>query len=280
MSIVDGVMSIRSTHRKNTHIGAGGALTIALILCVLIAGCATTPSANVGEADTDQLELVNRPIYWANDFLDRHLGEPVATTYLKHTPPMVRKSVSNFFDNVAYPNVILNSFLQGKGQQGFQDLRRFLVNSTFGFLGVWDMATPLGLQAHTEDFGQTLGVWGADEGLYLVLPFIGPNSLRDTPGLGVTAVTNILFYVSNPFVVPVAILGFVDQRARADQATKFRDQAAVEPYLFTREAYRQHRTFLIHDGDPPMEDDGLFDGTLPDLDGETDPSPRKENGAP
>ncbi len=257
---------------KHPHNPKAVALTTALTLFVLMTGCATTQTADGGEANPDPLGLMNRQIYRVNDFLDRTIGEPITTAYVEYTPRPIRRGVSNFFNNATYPNVILNSFLQGKSRQGFQDIRRFLVNSTFGFLGVWDMASPLGLPAHNEDFGQTLGVWGADEGAYLVLPFVGPNTLRDAPNLGISTITNILFYVSNPFIVPVAILGFIDKRARADEAVKFRDKAAVEPYLFTREAYRQHREFLIHDGDPPLEDTALFDEVQTDPDAEGPPS--------
>ena len=231
----------------------------------LLTGCATTQSADPEVPDNDPFESVNRPIYRANDFIDRRIARPVTKAYLSYTPQPVQNSVSNFFDNVVYPNVILNDFLQGKGTQGLEDLGRFLVNSTFGFLGVWDMATPLGLEAHDEDFGQTLGVWGMDESIYLMLPFIGPSTVRDVPNLGVSTVTNILFYVPSPYVIPVALLGFIDQRARLDEAVTFRDETAVEPYLFTREAYLQHRKFLIYDGNPPVDDDLFFDDPFDDL---------------
>ena len=264
---------------SSVNVGTTRTMVATLTLFTLMTGCATTQSADVGATDPDPLESVNRQVYLANDFIDQAIGEPVAKAYIKYAPRPIRKSVSNFFDNVTYPNTILNSFLQGKTQQGFHDVGRFVVNSTFGLLGIWDMATPLGLQAHTEDFGQTLSFWGVNEGAYLILPFIGPNTVRDAPNLGVSAITNILFYTSNPFVVPVAILGFIDQRARVDEAVKFRDQAAVEPYLFTREAYRQHRKFLTHDGNPPIEDDGFFDETLIDLEVEETPSLREKPDA-
>ena len=237
----------------------------------LLTGCATTQSADPEVPDNDPFESVNRPIYRANDFIDRRIARPVTKAYLSYTPQPVQNSVSNFFDNVVYPNVILNDFLQGKGTQGLEDLGRFLVNSTFGFLGVWDMATPLGLEAHDEDFGQTLGVWGMDESIYLMLPFIGPSTVRDVPNLGVSTVTNILFYVPSPYVIPVALLGFIDQRARLDEAVTFRDETAVEPYLFTREAYLQHRKFLIYDGNPPIDDDLYLDDPFDDLDVEEEP---------
>lgn len=239
----------------------------AAMLCVAIGwlafttltGCATTQSAGTGVSDHDPFESVNRKMHRVNDIADSWIAKPATRAYVSYTPQPIRNSVSNFFDNVIYPNVILNDVLQGKGPQGLEDLGRFLVNTTFGFLGIWDMATPLGLEAHDEDFGQTLAVWGMKESTYLVLPFIGPNTVRDLPNLGVTTVTNILFYVPNPYVVPVALLGFIDYRAGVDEAVTFRDATAVEPYLFTREAYRQHRRFLIYDGNPPVDDDLLLD---------------------
>ena len=240
-------------------------LAIGWSVFAVLTGCATTPSAEPEVSDYDPFESVNRRIYRANDFIDRRIAKPVTEAYVSYTPRPVQKSVSNFFDNVVYPNVILNDFLQGKGTQGLEDSGRFLVNSTFGFLGVWDMATPLGLEAHDEDFGQTLGVWGLDESTYLMLPFIGPSTVRDVPNLGVSTVTNILFYVSTPYVIPVALLGFIDQRARLDEAVTFRDENAVEPYLFTREAYRQHRRFLIYDGNPPVDDSLSLDDPFDDL---------------
>ena len=231
----------------------------------LLTGCATMQSADPEVPDNDPFESVNRPIYRANDFIDRRIAKPVTEAYVSYTPQPIQNSVSNFFDNVVYPNVILNDFLQGKGTQGLEDSGRFLVNTTFGCLGIWDMATPLGLEAHDEDFGQTLGVWGMDESIYLVLPFIGPSTVRDVPNLGVSTVTNILFYVPSPYVVPVALLGFIDLRARLDEAITFRDETAVEPYLFTREAYLQHRKFLIYDGNPPIDDDFPLDDPFDDL---------------
>ncbi|MFB3147027.1 MAG: VacJ family lipoprotein, partial [Nitrospirales bacterium] len=210
------------------------------------------------DSQDDPFEVVNRPVYQANDLLDQYVAGPVSQVYIDFTPEPLRSTVSNFFDNLLYLNVVLNDFLQGKGEQGLADSGRFLINTTFGAFGLFDVATPLGLKRHDEDFGQTLAVWGMGKGSYLVLPFLGPKTARDVPDIGVSAVTNILFYVSNPVIAPVAILGFIDQRSRFDQAIQIRNELAVEPYLFTREAYIQHRNFLIYDGDPPIDDDDLF----------------------
>jgi len=234
------------------------------------------------DSQDDPFEVVNRPVYQANDLLDQYVGGPVSQVYIDFTPEPLRSTVSNFFDNLTYLNVVLNDFLQGKGEQGLADSGRFLINSTFGALGLFDVATPLGLKRHDEDFGQTLAVWGIGQGSYLVLPFLGPKTARDVPDIGVSAVTNILFYVSNPVVAPVAILGFIDQRSRFDQAIQIRNELAVEPYLFTREAYIQHRDFLIYDGDPPIDDDDLFlDESFAELDlEETDPVQIKDEPNP
>ncbi len=246
-------------------------VAIGWLAFTVLTGCTTTPSTDPEVSAYDPFESVNRQIHGVNDIADSWIAKPATQAYVSYTPRPVQKSVSNFFDNVAYPSVILNDFLQGKGTQGLDDLGRFLVNTTFGFLGFWDVATPLGLEAHDEDFGQTLAVWGMEESTYLVLPFIGPSTVRDAPNLGVTTVTNILFYVPNPYVVPVALLGFIDYRAGVDEAVTFRDATAIEPYLFTREAYLQHRRFLIYDGNSPVDDDLLFDDPFDDLDVEDNP---------
>ena len=253
-------------------------LRLAVYLSVIIwsTGCATAQSADVAASDNDVLEPMNRHMYRINDFLDQTVAEPIADVYLEYMPKPIRNSISNFLDNVAYPNVILNDFLQGKGKQGLEDSGRFVVNSTFGLFGIWDMATHLGLEAHDEDFGQTLGVWGLDETTYLVLPLIGPNSVRDAPGLGISTLTNLLFYVSNPVAIPITVLGLVDRRARVSDAVNFRDEAAVEPYLFTREAYLQRRKFLIHDGNPPVENDEFLDEIFDDLETRNAPSPQEK----
>ncbi len=231
------------------------------------------------DSQDDPFEVVNRPVYQANDLLDQYVAGPVSQVYIDFTPEPLRSTVSNFFDNLTYLNVVLNDFLQGKGEQGLADSGRFLINSTFGALGLFDVATPLGLKRHDEDFGQTLAVWGIGQGSYFVLPFLGPKTARDIPDIGVSAVTNILFYVSNPVVAPVAILGFIDQRSRFDQAIQIRNELAVEPYLFTREAYIQHRNFLIYDGDPPIDDDDLFlDESFADLE-EDAPLEAKDDSA-
>lgn len=223
-------------------------IAVSAFLGLLAGGCATVPE---DERNVDPLENTNRKIYDFNQKLDEVVLEPVADAYSK-LPQPVRNRVRNFFDNVAYLNVILNDFLQGKVHQGVEDTTRFVYNSTFGLAGLFDVATHMGLPAHDEDFGQTLGVWGVGEGAYLTLPVLGPNTLRDAPDLVVRVFLTPLYFIDSTGVrAGLAAVDGVDTRARAAGAFAFINEAALDPYVFTREAYLQRRTFLIYDGNPP-----------------------------
>ena len=257
-----------------------------LFFAALAAGCATTPKENASVKPSDKntvsanntqeitpsdddpcsidpYENFNRSFYKVTDTVDQNVLAPVANSYIDNIPSPVRTSVGNFYDNLAYPGVALNGLLQGKVKQGMGDGLRFLVNTTVGVVGLFDAATPLGLPEHNEDFGQTLGVWGVDNTSYMYLPFLGPSSNRDIIGLPVDAASNVLFYAgfvfAAPITVPLGILAVVDKRARHAEEIRLRDQAALDPYLFTREAYWQHRENLVFDGKPPIETyDNLF----------------------
>jgi phospholipid-binding lipoprotein MlaA len=228
------------------------AVIVMLAACLaLVAGCATSQAAK--EAN-DPLQPMNRAFFAFNDGLDRHVVEPVSKVYVKVTPEKVRSSVTNFFENVGYVNVVLNQFLQGKVHQGIRDTLRFVFNSTIGVGGLFDVASSMDLPRHEEDFGQTLAVWGVGEGPYLVLPVFGPSSFRDAPGLAVGAVTSGLFYVDNlAITIPLRVLEGVNTRTNLATAIKLQREA-LDPYVFTREAYRQRRRFLIYDGNPPLEE--------------------------
>jgi phospholipid-binding lipoprotein MlaA len=227
-------------------------LSVLCLLCsAFVGGCATTSdTVNTGN---DPWQPANRPVYNFNDKLDKYVLEPVAKKYDEFTPRLMREGITNFFDNVQYLNVILNDLLQGKVKQGFSDLGRVTVNTTLGIGGLMDLATPMGLAKHDEDFGQTLGTWGAGEGRYLVLPFAGPNSVRDAPDFITSTLLNPLTYIGGVVLLPVGALGVINSRANLLDATRIRDEAALDPYTFVREAYRQRRTSLIYDGDPPPE---------------------------
>ncbi len=242
--------------RPKCRAGAASWLAAGL-LAIALAGCASTPKTALDEDDAnDAAEPFNRKMYGFNEGLDRYVLKPVASGYVNYVPQLARTGVSNFYDNLLYLNTTLNSFLQGKMQQGASDLARFGLNSVVGIFGLFDVATPMGLERHDEDFGQTLAVWKSGDGSYLVYPLIGPSSVRDTGGVVVGLLTNPLFYVTAPVAIPLGVLNVVDQRARNEGFVKFRDAAALDPYIFTREAYRQNRVSKIYDGNPPPPDFG------------------------
>ena len=202
----------------------------------------------------DPWEGWNRGVFAFNDTLDRFIVKPVSEVYLKIVPSPLRTGVTNVFDNITYLNVIANSFLQGKGKQGYADIGRFIINSTVGLGGVFDVATAAGVPRNEEDFGQTLAVWGVGEGPYLVLPLLGPSNFRDAPGYAFAALVHPLTYWNGDTAISAGLggLGIVDQRARAKGAFELINAAALDRYIFIREAYRQRRIFLIYDGNPPV----------------------------
>ena len=228
------------------------ALLLALLFIGFTSGCATTPSDNEA-GDPDQLEPFNRASYSFTDTLDRTFLKPIAETYVDYTPRLVRTGVTNFFDNLSYLNVALNSLLQGKLDQGLSDIVRFIFNSTIGLAGLVDVASPMGLPEHDEDLGQTLAVWGFGQGYYLFIPVRGPDTVRNLPNTATSTLLNPFTYVSGAILFPITALNIVNTRANALEETNIRDEAAVDPYTFTREAYLQHREYLIFDGNPPAE---------------------------
>ena len=167
---------------------------------------------------------------------------------------------------MGYINTISNDILQGKINYAAQDSARFILNSTIGLGGLFDPATKVGLEKRSEDLGQTLAVWGASEGSYLMLPLMGPSSGRDITSPAMSMATNPLTYIASVVTIPVGFLKAVNSRANLLDATRMRDQAALDPYTFVREAWRQKRNYDIFDGNPPTEDDN-FDQIL---DGESD----------
>ena len=214
---------------------------------LVVSGCATMGTSG---DPADPWEPANRASYAFNDALDRAVLAPLASLYLK-LPGGLRDSVHNFLDNAAYPGTILNQLLQGKFELAMQDSARFVFNTTLGIGGLFDVSTGFGLERHEEDFGQTLAVWGAGEGNHVHYPVLGPSSVRGTPGIAVEVLTDVLTYVA---AFPLAALEIVDRRSNLASAAKIREESALDPYVFTREAYRQRRTYLVHDGNPPLDD--------------------------
>jgi len=197
------------------------------------------------KAEIDPYEGFNRSMFSFNDHLDDYVAKPISDAYLWVTPGFLKHGITNFFSNLKDINVVLNDHMQGKFQQGAEDTGRFLTNSTIGFFGLIDVATDLGLKKHEEDFGQTLAVWGVPQGPYLVLPILGPTTTRGLPGSVFDVAANPSSYVG---IVPVQVVSMLNTRANADGALKFIDEAAIDPYVFTREAFLQYQQHLITDG--------------------------------
>jgi phospholipid-binding lipoprotein MlaA len=231
-------------------------LWLALCLLAALAGCATGPEAD----PRDPLEPWNRTVYGFNDKVDQVVARPVATAYRRVVPGEIRDRVRNFFANLADPFIGVNSFLQGKVEDGITDWARFVFNSTFGIFGIHDVASEMGLEKHNEDFGQTFGRWGAGTGPYLVLPFLGSSNLRDGIGTVVDIYTDPLNYVE-PERVQYSLWALRLTQTRADllDASRILEQASLDKYTFQRDAYLQRRRSLIYDGHPPREKELDYD---------------------
>ncbi len=219
-------------------------------------GCATTSN--------DPLESVNRGVYKFNDVTDRALIKPVATAYKTVTPSPVRKGFSNFFNNLGSITSVVNNILQLKFANAFTEAGRFVINSTFGIAGFIDVAGMDNVPVHNEDFGQTLGHWGVGNGPYLVLPFLGPSTLRDTTGLVVDRVTtDPITYTHNIGEIrlhnQLRAAQLIDKRAQLLDATDLLGTASLDPYAFTRDAYLQKRASDVQDGLVPID---LLDGSF------------------
>ncbi|MFT5392116.1 MAG: phospholipid-binding lipoprotein MlaA [Gammaproteobacteria bacterium] len=251
---------------KPMNLTARQAFSMVLLAGALITtGCATTESAQTD----DPFEPMNRKLHAFNNAVDDAVLRPVSDGYVAVTTGWMRQGVTNFFNNVSYPSVILNDVLQGKFEQSLEDSMRLVFNSTLGLGGLFDFSTMVGLPANDEDFGQTLGVWGMDEIAYLELPLMGPSSGRDVTGLPVSAGVSLMRFLNSDLLFwPLTALNVVNARANLSGAIAIRDRSALDPYVFTREAYRQRRRFLIYDGDPPdtefdkleQSSSTLFDG--------------------
>jgi len=217
-----------------------------LLASVLLSGCAVNGDRR------DPIEPLNRSIYEFNDTVDRALIKPVAQGYNEILPQPVRTSVGNFFSNLDDVLVIFNDLLQFKLTQAVSDFSRVLWNTTLGVLGLFDVSSSMGLEKHNEDFGQTLGYWGITDGPYLVLPILGPSSLRDAVGRIADWQVDPLAQHYNVTERNVAnVVKVEDIRARLLQTDKVLDTAAIDPYVFLRDAYLQRRRALVHDGNPP-----------------------------
>lgn len=216
-------------------------------LVALAAGCATN-----GGDPRDPIEGFNRAMYSFNEGFDQAIGKPVATVYRDVLPDPVRGYVRNFFANIADIFIGLNNLIQGKPADAITDWARFAFNTTIGVFGINDVASDFGLEKHDEDFGQTFGRWGLSDGAYIVWPFIGSSSVRDTAGL-------IFDYAVDPVVDHrprdarnfMVVTRAISKRADLLDASRILEEAALDKYVFQRDAYLQRRRNQVHDGSPP-----------------------------
>ncbi len=224
-------------------------LRVAALTClaVLTAGCATTETRSPG----DPFEPANRGMFAVNRAIDRAALKPAATAYARVTPSWFRTGVGNFFNNLTVPSTAFNQVLQGKFVAAGQDTLRFLINTTLGWGGVLDVAAGAHLPEHDEDLGQTLGKWGVPPGPFLMLPLVGPSTVRDFPSVVAQRVLEPLYWfdIGNARWGSLA-LSVLDARARYLALDPTLDRV-YDKYTFVRDAFLQRRLYMIHDGNPP-----------------------------
>lgn len=240
------------------------ALVLVTASLALQTGCATGPNAN----PKDPLEPMNRSVTKFNDGLDDYVLKPVATSYRDYTPDPLQKGVSNFFRNIGDVFSTVNNGLQLKGRDTAESFMRVVVNSIFGIYGIFDFATDIGLERHPEDFGQTLGYWGVADGPYIVLPLFGPSTLRDASTLPVELSLDPVRNVDDVATRNAGVvMRVIDKRSSLLSKDGLIQDAALDKYSFTRDAYLQYRRYQVYDGNPPE------DAVFPDY--STEPLPTK-----
>ncbi len=224
-----------------------------LIAALALAGCTTIQAARGGPGQRlDPWESWNRKVFNFNEDVDRAVLKPVATAYINVVPQQARRSVGNFFGNFADAWSSINNMLQGKFEAGFEDATRVGVNTLFGLFGILDVASEMGLEHHYEDFGQTLGRYGVGAGAYVVLPILGPSSVRDAAAIPVDRLASPpSFFSGTGTQVGLTALQIVNTRAGLLRATRVIDDIALDKYTFVRDAYLQRRRSLVFDGDVP-----------------------------
>lgn len=235
-------MSPDSLFRRTTLFLAGASL--------LLAGCAEAPSRD------DPFEPWNRAMYEVHQVVDGNLVKPIAEAYVKTTPEPIRTGVSNFFGNIDDLFTGINNVLEGRGNQAGDDFGRVLLNSTFGMLGVLDLASMMGIEKDKKDFGITFGKWGVPQGPYFFVPLFGPTTLRDGTGTVIRYFIGPVGYIDNIALRnSIYGVGYLDLRAQALSAESVLDTAALDRYRFLRNAYLKNRRYQVYDGKPPPDED-------------------------
>jgi len=224
---------------------------------VVLAGCATNnPASPPGErADTDPWEPLNRHIYAFNNGVDSVTFKPLAKGYVKVVPQPLRQGVGNVSRNLRGPLYIVNNFLQGKVQRGFNETGRFMANTVFGLGGLIDISKRMGMDSYPEDFGETLAVWGVPDGPYVVVPVLGPHTLRDALMIPLNFAADPAFHIEEDRTrISLYVIRGIDTRAGLFAAEALIEDS-FDRYLTLRESYLQNRQYRVYDGDPPVDDD-------------------------
>jgi phospholipid-binding lipoprotein MlaA len=244
---------------------ARAAIPVTLACLLMAGGCAATAAPQGAEQSAvDPWEPMNRRVDRFNTEVDRLTLKPVAKGYEKVVPDFMQQGITNFSRNLRGPLNIVNNFLQGDGSEGFSETGRFLANSTLGIGGLFDVASRMGLERYNEDFGQTLAVWGVPSGPYVVVPFFGPQTLRDAFALPLDFLADPLTHYRNERVrYSLFTLRAIDLRARFLSVEDFVEDS-YDRYIAIRESYLQHRQYEVYDGDPPMDED-FYDDFLEEL---------------
>jgi phospholipid-binding lipoprotein MlaA len=211
------------------------------------------------EEDVDPFEDINRAVYGFNEAVDDNLLEPVSRAYKDHVPEVVQDRVSDFFGNLRDVSTLANQILQFKPVEGVETLGRILVNSTIGLGGLFDVASDMGLTTDDEDFGQTMGVWGVEEGPYVVIPLLGPSTVRDGVGLFVdtTSDANMISKTEGVGFISSSAISIIDKRVELLLVTDMID-LSDDPYIAMRSSYLQKRKYDVFDGDLPVDEDDEF----------------------
>lgn len=228
-----------------------GVVALALA-ALLLQGCATVANPD----KRDPLESINRSVFAFNDAADAAVLKPVATAYRNVVPSLVRKGIGNFFNNLEDVWSIFNNAIQGRRLETGDSIGRVMVNSTVGILGLVDVASDLNIERHTSDFGMTLGRWGVPPGPYVVLPLLGPSTLREVAALPVDMQGNVVTHVDDEGTrTGLTVVKLVNLRAKYLGAGDVVEGAALDKYSFTRDSYLQRQRNIQYDGNPP-DDDG------------------------
>lgn len=254
----------------------------AFLAALSLSACASNQQTSAETGVYDPFEGWNRGVYAFNETVDKAALEPVAKVYRYGTPTLFREGISNVLSNLTQPVVFTNTVLQGNIDASGETFGRFLINTTLGVVGIFDVASSMGVAKHNEDFGQTLGVWGVEEGPYLMLPLLGPSNVRDTVGMGTDRLFDPLTWIEfesdpdldNEIALTRTVLGAISTRARLiEQIDTLREQP--EPYVALRRNYTSQRRAAVRNGQiqddpykdlPDFDDFGAFedDGALPE----------------